>query len=87
MHGGISPALTSRQQLSTLRRPFVDPPCPSLEIDLLWADPAPIHGVQANPRGVSVLFGPDVVANVCNQLNVDLIVRAHQVGNGLGNSV
>ena len=82
MHGGISPDLKSLQQLRTLRRPFIDPPCPSLELDLMWADPsADISGTATNTRGVSILFGPDVVADVVKRLDIDLIVRAHQVGN------
>ncbi|KAL3097574.1 hypothetical protein niasHT_023374 [Heterodera trifolii] len=79
MHGGISPELTSIDQLRVLRRPHVDPPCPSLELDLLWADPATdVRGTQPNPRGVSILFGADVVTSVCAKLNIELIVRAHQ---------
>ena len=82
MHGGISHDLKSLQQLRTLRRPFTDPPCPSLELDLMWADPsADISGTATNTRGVSILFGPDVVADVVKRLDIDLIVRAHQVGN------
>lgn len=38
MHGGLSPQLTSIDQLRNLPRPQ-DPPNPSMGIDLLWADP------------------------------------------------
>ncbi|KAI6192142.1 Serine/threonine-protein phosphatase PP1-beta catalytic subunit [Aphelenchoides bicaudatus] len=79
MHGGLSPQLVSFDQLRTL-------PCPqeiqnpSLGIDLLWSDPDPaVKGWQSNARGVSYVFGPDVVIQACKDLNIDLVVRAHQV--------
>lgn len=81
MHGGIAPEMTNIQQLRMLRRPYIDPPVPSLELDLLWADPSTaVEGTAPNPRGVSILFGADVVASVCKKLNIELVVRAHQVG-------
>uniref|UniRef100_A0AC34GFT0 Serine/threonine specific protein phosphatases domain-containing protein n=1 Tax=Panagrolaimus sp. ES5 TaxID=591445 RepID=A0AC34GFT0_9BILA len=49
-------------------------------IDLLWADPENwIKGWQQNTRGVSYIFGQDVVVNACTKLNIDLVARAHQV--------
>ncbi|ULU00603.1 hypothetical protein L3Y34_001216 [Caenorhabditis briggsae] len=38
MHGGLSPKLTNIDALRELPRPM-DPPSPSLHIDLLWSDP------------------------------------------------
>lgn len=35
MHGGLSPQLKSIDQLRQISRP-IDPPNPSLHIDLLW---------------------------------------------------
>uniref|UniRef100_A0A914HTA2 Serine/threonine-protein phosphatase n=1 Tax=Globodera rostochiensis TaxID=31243 RepID=A0A914HTA2_GLORO len=79
MHGGLSLSMESLQQLRELRRPMFDPPKPSLELDILWADPKPgIQGVRQSPRGAGVQFGEDVVDSVCQMLEVDLIVRAHQ---------
>uniref|UniRef100_A0A183CK13 Serine/threonine-protein phosphatase n=1 Tax=Globodera pallida TaxID=36090 RepID=A0A183CK13_GLOPA len=84
VHAGLSPTLHSMDQLRKLRRPIADPPNPSLELDLLWADAEPgIQGFRANTRGASVMFGEDVVANVRKLLDVSLIVRSHQpVKNG-----
>jgi hypothetical protein len=49
-------------------------------IDLLWADPDQwAKGWQANSRGVSYVFGQDVVLDTCEKLGLDLISRAHQV--------
>ncbi|KAH7726780.1 serine/threonine phosphatase [Aphelenchoides avenae] len=84
MHGGLSPQLKSIDQLRQITRP-VDPPNPSLHIDLLWSVLKPsdpdqwTKGWQPNTRGVSYVFGPDVVAESCQKLDVDLIARAHQV--------
>ena len=79
MHGGLSPHLQSLDQLRQLPRPQ-DPPNPSMGIDLLWADPDQwVKGWQANTRGVSYVFGQDVVMDACQRLDIDLIARAHQV--------
>ncbi|KAI6188976.1 Serine/threonine-protein phosphatase [Aphelenchoides besseyi] len=79
MHGGLSPQLVNIDQLRTLPRPQ-DPPNPSMGIDLLWADPDQwAKGWQANTRGVSYVFGQDVVVETCNKLDIDLVARAHQV--------
>ncbi|KAL3068063.1 hypothetical protein niasHT_038053 [Heterodera trifolii] len=80
MHGGISDKMTSLDQLSTLRRPHTKPPLRSLEIDLLWADPAQgIRGVVPSTRGAGILFGEDLVAQICTRLGIDYIIRAHQL--------
>ncbi|MCP9257404.1 Serine/threonine-protein phosphatase [Dirofilaria immitis] len=79
MHGGLSPQLKSIDQLRQITRP-IDPPNPSIHIDLLWSDPdGSIKGWQANNRGLSYTFGPDVVIEMCQKLDIDLIARAHQV--------
>uniref|UniRef100_A0A915C826 Serine/threonine-protein phosphatase n=1 Tax=Parascaris univalens TaxID=6257 RepID=A0A915C826_PARUN len=79
MHGGISPDLKSLQQLRQIPRPC-DASTPSLEMDLLWADPVVgLTGFQANMRGASYGFGPDILATMCKTLNIDLVARAHQV--------
>jgi serine/threonine-protein phosphatase PP1 catalytic subunit len=79
MHGGLSPKLTSIDQLRKLPRPQ-SPTSPSMTIDLLWSDPDQwAKGWQTNTRGVSYVFGRDVVVDACANLGIDLIVRAHQV--------
>lgn len=86
-HGGLSPKLNSIADLKNIRVPFCDPPMNSLEQDLLWADPKyGLKGFEFNKlREVSVQFGEDVVIKLCKKLNLDLIVRAHQVmQNGYG---
>ncbi|VDM49870.1 unnamed protein product [Toxocara canis] len=78
-HGGLSPNLSNWNQIRRIRRP-VDPPNPSTAIDLLWSDPERgIQGWKPNTRGVSYVFGADVVGTFCYQMDIDLIARAHQV--------
>ncbi|CAJ0579823.1 unnamed protein product, partial [Mesorhabditis spiculigera] len=49
--------------------------------DLLWADPeSGTKGFQMNKiRAVSHVFGEDAVAAKCKELDIDLVIRAHQV--------
>ncbi|CAB3404868.1 unnamed protein product [Caenorhabditis bovis] len=79
MHGGLSPQLDSWSQLNAIKRPF-DPPNKSIAMDLLWSDPeVGLSGWGKNTRGVSYVFGSDVVKDFCDRMNVDLIARGHQV--------
>uniref|UniRef100_A0A8R1HMH4 Serine/threonine-protein phosphatase n=1 Tax=Caenorhabditis japonica TaxID=281687 RepID=A0A8R1HMH4_CAEJA len=80
MHGGISPKLTSLDLLRQFKRPNYQPDSPSIEIDILWSDPSNFHkGWASNSRGVSYVFGGDVLRRILDDLNIDLVVRAHQV--------
>jgi len=79
MHGGLSPELTNLQQVHRLVRP-TDVPDTGVICDLLWADPdKDIAGWAESDRGVSFIFGPDVVTNFLQKFDMDLICRAHQV--------
>jgi serine/threonine-protein phosphatase PP1 catalytic subunit len=79
MHGGLSPELQSLQQISNIDRPC-DVPDMGLLCDLLWSDPdGSISGWGDNDRGVSFVFGADIVTNFLQRQDLDLIVRAHQV--------
>ena len=79
MHGGLSPELSSLQQIADIQRPC-DVPDVGIMCDLLWSDPdGGITGWASNDRGVSYVFGIDVVNKFLDQHDLDLIVRAHQV--------
>merc|ERR1719235_3149790 len=79
MHGGLSPELSSLEQIKRVVRP-TDVPDTGLLCDLLWSDPEKeISGWGENDRGVSFTFGPDVVQNFLRKHNLDLVCRAHQV--------
>eukprot|EP01063_Lacrimia_lanifica_P026797 TRINITY_DN3667_c0_g3_i1.p1 TRINITY_DN3667_c0_g3~~TRINITY_DN3667_c0_g3_i1.p1 ORF type:complete len:499 (+),score=127.94 TRINITY_DN3667_c0_g3_i1:90-1586(+) len=79
MHGGISPELTDLTQIRDMSRPC-EVPDQGLLCDLLWADPEfEIEGWIESDRGVSYLFGQNEVTRFLNMMDMDLIIRAHQV--------
>lgn len=79
MHGGLSPDLRSLEQLQALQRPY-EVGESGLVCDLLWSDPSDEHqGWRPSERGVSFTFGNNVVERLLNALDLDLVVRAHQV--------
>lgn len=48
--------------------------------DLLWSDPDPtVIGWSPNERGVSYVFGADVLAKFLQNMDLDIVVRGHQV--------
>uniref|UniRef100_A0A915PFN5 Serine/threonine-protein phosphatase n=1 Tax=Setaria digitata TaxID=48799 RepID=A0A915PFN5_9BILA len=79
MHGGLSPKLNDFDSLRNIERPS-DPQPSSMELDILWSDPDEgVQGWQPNSRGISSVFGADVLTRMCEKLNIDLVARAHQV--------
>ena len=79
MHGGLSPDIKNWDQIREIKRP-VEPGDKGLLIDMLWADPDKfVRGWKPNTRGVSYIFGADVLAEFCQRMDVDLVARAHQV--------
>ena len=79
IHGGLSPKLFSLEQIQTIQRP-TEIPDDGLLCDLLWSDPNnKISGWRENDRGISYIFGIDVVDHFLMKFGFDLICRAHQV--------
>ncbi|KAF7703763.1 Serine/threonine-protein phosphatase PP1 [Cucumispora dikerogammari] len=78
MHGGLSPDLTSLEEINNITRP-TSVPDRGLLCDLLWADPEGLKGWSSNERGVSFTFGKDIVDDFLEKYDLDLICRAHQV--------
>ncbi|VDM16289.1 unnamed protein product [Wuchereria bancrofti] len=83
MHGGLSPHLESLNDIRNIKMPVMEVFPDTLEQDLVWSDPKlDIKGYEPNKlRNVSVAFGEDIVYKTCKRLNLDLIIRAHQVLN------
>uniref|UniRef100_F1L2P1 Serine/threonine-protein phosphatase n=1 Tax=Ascaris suum TaxID=6253 RepID=F1L2P1_ASCSU len=82
VHGGISPSLRNLQQIADIRRPITEPS--GLVRDLLWSDPdASVSGfVKNRTRQISYFFGEEQLINKLNELNIDCLIRGHQVVNG-----
>merc|ERR1712144_29302 len=77
--GPLSPEINNLQDINKIVRP-TDVPDTGIICDLLWADPEKdITGWAENDRGVSFVFGPDVVSSFLRKHDLDLICRAHQV--------
>jgi serine/threonine-protein phosphatase PP1 catalytic subunit len=79
MHAGLSPEIQNLSDIGKLARPS-DVPDNGMICDLLWSDPEKdITGWAENDRGVSYVFGPDVVSSFNRKHDIDLVVRSHQV--------
>ena len=79
MHGGLSPELTSINCLKKIIRP-TEIPDKGLLCDLLWSDPdRDAESWSKNQRGISVLFNEKNVNEAIENLDIDVICRAHQV--------
>lgn len=63
VHGGLSPAINSLDQIRTIDRKQ-EVPHEGAMCDLLWSDPEEVDGWQISPRGAGYLFGADVVTDV-----------------------
>ena len=81
MHGGLSPDLGNVQLINQIARPC-DVPHEGIMCDLLWSDPSDddnVSGFLPSSRGVGWEFGADMVEAFLDHVDMDLIVRAHQV--------
>jgi serine/threonine-protein phosphatase 4 catalytic subunit len=79
VHGGLSPAIHSLDDISAIERRS-EPPVEGGYCDLLWSDPDEnVQGFETSPRGAGFLFGGDVVKAFNDQNNIVFICRAHQL--------
>jgi serine/threonine-protein phosphatase PP1 catalytic subunit len=78
VHGGISPELTSLDQIRAIERPL-EIPDHGFICDLVWSDPDPqIDEWGPNERMASVCFGRKTVDAFLQAFGFDLICRGHQ---------
>ncbi|ORX92882.1 Metallo-dependent phosphatase [Basidiobolus meristosporus CBS 931.73] len=78
VHGGLSPSITTVDQIRTIDRKQEVPHDGGM-CDLLWSDPDEIEGWGLSPRGAGYLFGGNIVKSFLHANNLDLIARAHQL--------
>jgi serine/threonine-protein phosphatase PP1 catalytic subunit len=79
MHGGLSPELSSLEQIKRIMRP-TNVPDTGLLCDLLLSDPVKdVQGWGENDRDFSFTFGQEIVSASNKKHDIDLNCRAHQV--------
>ena len=78
VHGGLSPTLSTIDQIQILERvqeiPHEGPYC-----DLMWSDPEDITDWAISPRGAGYLFGSKATKEFTFVNDIDLVCRAHQL--------
>lgn len=78
VHGGLSPALKSPQQLYGLKRPMTQYE-DYMVSDVLWSDPSNTEkDFIRSTRGSGVAYGASAVIRFLNESNLKHIVRGHQ---------
>ncbi|XP_017154076.1 serine/threonine-protein phosphatase 4 catalytic subunit-like [Drosophila miranda] len=78
IHGGLSPSISTLDQIRLIDRKMEIPHNGSM-CDLLWSDPEDQIGWSVSPRGAGYLFGHDVAAEFNRANGLDIICRAHQL--------
>ena len=49
-----------------------------LQRDALWSDPMEEFGVEDNPRGAGICFGPDVASTFLENNRLSMVIRSHE---------
>ncbi|KAH7832590.1 putative Serine/threonine-protein phosphatase PP2A-2 catalytic subunit [Monocercomonoides exilis] len=80
IHGGLSPAITSIDDIQKLDR-VQEIPHEGPMADLLWSDPDEVDGFQASPRGAGWVFGGEPSYKFLEGNKLKMLVRAHQLVN------
>ncbi len=81
MHGGLSKELEALQQIRDVQRPMEHTLFHPMVNDILWSDPeVGMKGWKYNEnRRTSCIFGKDALEEKLKKMDLELIVRGHQV--------
>jgi diadenosine tetraphosphatase ApaH/serine/threonine PP2A family protein phosphatase len=78
VHGGISPLLTSLNQIKTLKRPIISYDFTVL-YDILWSDPSTdVLEYSQSTRGTGTVFGTVAVREFLARFNLRVVIRGHE---------
>eukprot|EP00033_Pygsuia_biforma_P000133 GCRY01000168.1.p1 GENE.GCRY01000168.1~~GCRY01000168.1.p1 ORF type:complete len:306 (+),score=28.97 GCRY01000168.1:245-1162(+) len=78
VHGGLSPSITTLDQVRVIDRKQ-EIPHDGAMCDMMWSDPEEIEGWGLSPRGAGYLFGGDILKQFLQQNNLRMLCRAHQL--------
>lgn len=79
VHGGLSPELSTLEQLREIARP-ADASCKSMLSDVLWSDPSRAADEWGpNERGDTVVWGKKPLHAFLERNNLSMLIRAHQM--------
>lgn len=79
VHGGLSPHVQTLEQIAEIQRPLVSYETTPMISDLVWSDPHDeVSMYGQNSRGSGVLFGGSAIRTFLQNVNLKMIVRAHQ---------
>lgn len=79
VHGGLSPNVSTLDQIRVLER-FKEVPPEGALTDLLWSDPDPVRaGFIISQRGAGYMFGADTVKKFVHTNKIQHVVRSHQL--------
>ncbi|XP_071572403.1 serine/threonine-protein phosphatase 6 catalytic subunit-like isoform X2 [Temnothorax nylanderi] len=83
VHGGLSPAIRTLDQIRTIER-NQEIPHKGAFCDLVWSDPEDVETWTVSPRGAGWLFGSKVTYMFMEVNDLKLICRAHQLVQVIG---
>ncbi|KAL7719487.1 Serine/threonine-protein phosphatase [Entamoeba marina] len=80
VHAGISPHLSSFQDVNSIKRPL-PVPREGLLCDLLWSDPSTeiSNEFESSPRGAGYLFSKKAFDSFMTTNNFNLLIRSHSL--------
>jgi len=70
----LYPECTEGMSREDARKEFLK----QLQRDALWSDPMEEPGIEDNPRGAGVCFGPDVAQTFMDNNRLSMVIRSHE---------